>query len=72
MVYPCIRYNRDDSITFHADNLLYIFKKRYKVTVIDRDPGSGIPDLVEKLPYTAFDRFYPADGLNHFVFNLYF
>ena len=72
MVYPCIRMQRDDSSPFFADNRLYLFKKRYLVTVIDRDPGSAIPDYVEELPYTRFDRFYTADGLNHFVFNLFF
>lgn len=72
LTYPCIRYERDDSSPFHADNLLYMFKKRYTVTVVDRDPGSLIPDQVEKLPLTRFNRFYRADGLNHFVFNLYF
>lgn len=70
--YPCIRYERDDSEPFHADNLLYMFKKRYTVTVVDRDPGSPIPDQVEKLPLTTFDRFYRKDGLNHFVFKTFF
>ncbi len=72
LVYPCIVYNRNDSYVSHADNVRYIFKKRYSVMVIDRDPDSLIPDLVEALPLTRFDRFYVADGLNHFVFNLYF
>ena len=72
MTYPCIVYERKDSLDFHADNILYVFKKRYTVTVIDRDPDSAIPDLVEALPLTKFDRFFTAAGLNHFVFNLYF
>lgn len=72
LVYPCIRYERDDSFVRFADNLLYIFKKRYMVTVIDRQPDSPIPDLVEALPYSGFDRSYRSNGLNHFVFNLYF
>lgn len=70
--YPVIVYTRDDSFSLYADNLKYIFKKRYTVTVIDRDPDSLIPDLVEQLPLTTFDRSYKASGLNHFVFNLYF
>lgn len=72
LVYPCIRYERDDSDPFHADNELYHLKKRYTVTVVDRDPGSLIPDQVEKLPLTRFDRFYRKDGLNHFVFKTFF
>jgi hypothetical protein len=72
MVYPCIRIARNDSFVAFADNLQYLFKKRYSITVIDRQPDSPIPDLVEALPHTRFDRFYVANGLNHFVFNLYF
>ena len=70
--YPVIVYARDDSFSLYADNIKYFFKKRYTVTVIDRNPDSPIPDLVEALPFTTFDRFYVKDGLNHFVFNLYF
>lgn len=72
MEYPCIKYDRDDSIVRHADNLPYLIKKRYQVIVITRDPDSLIPDKVEGLPLTKFDRFYIAAGLNHFVFNVFF
>lgn len=72
MVYPCIKYARSSSFTSNADNLKYLFYKRYDITVIDRDPDSLIPDQVESLPHSRFDRFYVVDGLNHFVFNLFF
>lgn len=72
MDYPCIKYERAQSRSFHADNLLYLLYKRYTVTVIDRDPDSLIPDQVEALPHSRFDRFYVVDGLNHFVFDLFF
>lgn len=69
---PCIVYQRDFAKTEFADNLPYSFKKRYMVTVIDRDPESSIPDQVAKLPTCTFNRFFVADGLNHDVFQLYF
>lgn len=72
MSYPCIKYERANTRAFHADNLLYLFHKRYTVTVIDRDPDSPFPDQVEALPHSRFDRFYVVDGLNHFVFDLFF
>lgn len=72
LAYPCIIYERDDSFVSHADNVKYVFYKRYTVTVIDRKPDSLIPDLVEQLPFTRFDRKFTRDGLNHTVFNLYF
>lgn len=72
MVYPCIVYERDDSYVAPADNIKYRFMKRYQVTVIDRDPDSLIPDQVEALPYSRFDRRFTTEGLNHNVFNLFF
>lgn len=72
MSYPCIKYERDDAETEFADNVAYRNTKRYKVTVLDRDPDSLIPDQVASLPLCAFDRFYTADGLNHDVFNIFF
>lgn len=70
--YPCIIYARDLSKTEHADNVPYCQTKRYMVTVIDRDPDTYIADQVEALPMCTFTRFYPANDLNHHVFNLYF
>lgn len=72
MQYPCIVYARDDSHKESADNRLYRLVKRYQVTVIDRDPDSDLPDKVEELPLCRFNRFFAADNLNHYVFNLYF
>jgi hypothetical protein len=72
MAYPCIVYNRDDEDTVHADNKPYKRKKRYQVTVIDRDPDSIIPEKVSELPLCVYDRFYAADNLNHDVYKLFF
>ena len=72
LTYPCILYVRDGSDTKFADNSKYQHTKRYQVTVIDRNPDSILPDKVEELPLCSFDRFFAADNLNHYVFNLYF
>lgn len=72
MVYPCIMIERDSTDVQHADNVKYHLKKRYTITVIDRAPDSPIPDIVEGLQLCRFDRFFRTDGLNHFVFQLYF
>lgn len=72
MTYPCIVYKRDFQATRFADDKPYKHNKRYLVTVIDRNPDSGIPDLVAELPLCVFDRFYTADDLNHDVFKLFF
>lgn len=72
MEYPCIVYHRDYELTNHADDIPYKRRKRYLVTVIDRDPDSGIPDKIAELPLCVYDRFYTADNLNHDVYKLFF
>lgn len=72
MQYPCIVYNRDSADTEFAGNNPYRNTKRYQVTVIDRNPDSGIPDKVAALPLCSYDRFFTADNLNHDVFTIFF
>lgn len=71
MKYPCILYELTSIDTKFADNNPYVRKKRYKVTVIDKNPDSDIPDKIGGLPMTIFDRHYTSDNLHHFVFNIY-
>lgn len=70
--YPCILYKRSDVQLEHADNAPYAKRKRYSITVIDRDPDSVIPDMVAALPTASFDRHYVADNLNHDVYTIFF
>lgn len=70
--YPCIIYNRDYINTDYAANKPYKHKKRYQITVIDRNPDSDIHEKVAALPLCSYDRFYTADNLNHDVYNLFF
>ena len=72
MEYPCIVYSRDASWTEHADNRPYARLKRYQVTVVDRNPDSELPDMVEDLPSCRFDRHFTASDLHHSVFTLFF
>jgi hypothetical protein len=72
MSYPCIVYRRDYELVNHADDFPYRRRKRYLVTVIDKDPDSGIPDQIAELPMCTYDRFYTSDNLNHDVYKLFF
>lgn len=72
MQYPCIRYELADIHTTHADNRLYTAKRRYTVTVIDKDPDSQIPFALIEFPLCSFDRHYVADNLHHWVFGIYY
>lgn len=71
--YPCIMIERDlPSDVSYADNKILYFKKAYTVTVMDRAPDSDIPDLVEGLQYSSFNRGFRSDGVHHFVFQMFF
>ena len=70
--YPCIVYKKDFAQSDFAGNKPYQHHKRYEVTVIDRNPDSGIPDLIAELPMCSFDRHYTADNLHHDVYNIFF
>jgi hypothetical protein len=72
MVYPCIVYERSNATTEFADNNPYFREKKYKVTYIDPDPDSLIPDKIAQLHKCIFDTHYTADGLNHDVFTISF
>lgn len=73
LAYPCIMIERGlpSDVSF-ADNVKYLLKKGYTITVMAREPDSPIPDLVEGLPDCRFDRFFRNDGINHFVFQMFF
>ncbi len=72
MTYPCIMYERSDATTEFADNNPYFHEIKYKLTVIDTDPDSLIPNAVARLPKCIFNRHYATNGLNHDVFTISF
>lgn len=72
MSYPCIVYSRDRKDEKFADNLLYTGTKCYRVTIIDRDPDSAIPDKVSEIPLSSFVTHFKVDQLNHDIYNVYF
>lgn len=72
MKYPCIVYKRSTAKTTFADNNPYSNRKRYTVTVIDRNPDSVIPDKIAEIQSSFFDRYYTVDGLHHDVYALYY
>lgn len=72
MKYPCIVYDLADIHVTHADNAAYLMRRRYALTVIDKNPDSDIPDKLLQLPLCSFERFYTADNLNHYALTIYF
>lgn len=72
MSYPCIVYNYVNDDDDFADNIHYRSSKRYTITIIDEDPDSKIPNRLKDLPYCTSDRNFSIDGLNHFVYTLFY
>lgn len=68
MSYPAIVYSRENIDNTFADDLVYIQKHLYTITVIDSNPDSGIVDKISKLPMCRFNRHYKSENLNHDVF----
>jgi hypothetical protein len=72
MTYPCILYSLDDINPTYADDVPYLLRRRWQVTVLDRDPDSSIRDAVAALPSCRFESFFVVENINHFVFNMSF
>ncbi len=70
--YPCVVYRIRSIETNHANDLPYINKDCYQITIIDRNPDSKIRQWFMSQPLCRFDRHYTADNLNHWVFVLYY
>lgn len=70
--YPCVIYKLDDMDMNYADDLVYTHKRQYTITFIDKDPDSLVHEKILKMPYCAFERYYAADNLNHWVYTLYY
>lgn len=70
--YPCIVYERDDIEGTKADNMNYIRRVHYTITLIGLSPKSEFIDRLLNLPMCRYDRFFTSDGLNHDVFSLYY
>lgn len=74
MSYPAIRYNRASNVRRPADNkAAYLNRDGYQVTIIALDPTFDLGlNFAEYFDYCSYDRWYTSDGLNHWVYTLYF
>lgn len=70
--YPCIIYERTPEIVKHADNLAYLQKNKYSLTIIDKNPDTTIPNAIGRLPFCRMNRVYVSENLNHYNYEIYF
>lgn len=70
--YPCIIYQLVGQNNSFADDIKYRKLNRYSITIVDEDPDSKIHEKISEMNYCSFSRFYVADYLNHWVYDLYY
>lgn len=71
MDYPAIKYTKGGVNSTKANNKNYINKTLYDIVVIDPLPDNPVIEKLLELPYSSYDRWYPANGLNHDVIKIY-
>lgn len=71
LTYPCIIYKLSNMPTKWANNLPYHWDRCYEMTFITEDPQDPMVEKLIALRETAFDRYFSADNLHHFVFKIY-
>lgn len=70
MQYPCVIYHTSYIDTSHADNTSYITHYRYLFTYVTRNPDDENIEKLKLLPATKFDRYYTADNLHHYSYEI--
>lgn len=73
MVYPCIIYIKTEKVTKFGDDMRYLSKQGYRITVIERDPDSNIADNIEgSFQSCSISQYYTVDNLHHTTIELYY
>lgn len=73
MVYPCFVYDRSKIKAEYADNRIYQKYDCYSLKYISPTVADGkVDEILEHFKYCRFDRHYVADGLHHYIFDLFY
>ena len=72
MEYPAIVYKKTRMPSTYADNVKYIKRMAYEVSIIAEDPDTKYVDIIRDFKFSSFDRHYIADDLHHDVFTIIF
>ena len=71
--YPCCIYELGRGATTRANNSIYNYVNSYQLMFIYPKHNEGIiKDVLNSLTLCSFEREYIADGLYHYVFNVYY
>lgn len=72
MSYPCLRYHLNDIYARHANDLPYQQTRTYEAIYIDSDPDNEMYEKIANLPMCRLTRTYVSDGLNCYVYTIYY
>ena len=72
MKYPAIVYELDDLRNEFANDGVYLFNKRYLITLIDKNPDSLLVDKMAVFPTAEFVRHHTSENLHHCVFRIFY
>lgn len=72
MKYPCIVYQRSPDAIRYADDKCYSVKRKYTITVIDKNADTDIPDRLCDELRCRTDRFFTSNNLNHYIFEIHY
>lgn len=72
LLYPCVIYKKTGRSAQFANNSVYKKLYEYKITVVDRDPDSLIPERIEDFQFCTVDRPFTSNNLYHNNFTLYY
>lgn len=70
--YPCIIYSLNRIQTEFADNNPYTNKKRYTLTLVDKNPDSVLPDALAMISQCVNESHFVSKNLHHYVYNIIF
>lgn len=72
MSYPAIVYSKELYDIKTANDYIYLKKKRYQLTVIDRRPDNPVIEKLMELPLCGYNRHFTSDNLHHDVLTIYY
>lgn len=71
--YPCTVYQLSDIYANSADDMNYKAVRRYQVTYITKTPADPLIDkFITEFSQINFSRHFTSDGLNNYIYDLYF
>lgn len=70
--YPAIVYGLENIKTSHANDGVYLCRRGYGVTLIDKNPDTHMVEEILRLHLCRFQRHFKKDNLNHYLFIVYF